>query len=161
MRLEKQTVKDHDLMQETGEDDHHPRGTSYTILINSQNISAYSTYEHRYDLGKSGHQVIRAFLRGSESVDIQGHTGAFVIGSDTQQDSSGVSIRPYGSSYVTSYMGAYSRIHGDSYLTHVNLFGTSIMLRDVYIDGTEAVLEFYNSASVTRTLSVYGTVVVK
>lgn len=154
-------ITDHSLLQNIGENDHHQRGTSATVLINSQSIPATSAYEHRIDLGVSGFKTFRALLRGADLVDIQGHTGVFVLASDVSEDCSGVGIRPYGGSGVTSYMGAYSRIHGDSYLAPFGMFGTSITLRDAYIDGDEAVLEFYNASGVAQNLSCYGTLVIK
>lgn len=163
MRLHKPTVLDHDLLI-GGMDPHkhHPQGVSYTILINSQAIPANSAWEHRYDLGMSGYKTIRALLRGYQSVDIIGHTGVFVIGSDVSGECTGIGIKPYHGpgGYTTSYMGAYSRIHGDSYLTP-NLFGGMVRLRDCYIDDDEAVLEFYNHRPLERTMSCYGTVLVK
>lgn len=162
MRLNKHIATDHDLLTGVGEDDHHNRGVSGTILVNSQSISAASAYEVRVDLGASGFNSFRALLRGANSVDIQGHDGAFVLAGAASQDCSAISLSPYGSGgYVTSYMGAYSRIHGDSYLTPGHMFGTSIALRDAYIDGNEAVLEFYNTSGSAQNLTVYGTLVAK
>ena len=155
-----QIITDHERI--TGDEhDHHPRGLSYTVLVNSQSIPASSAWEHRYDLGRSGYKTLRALLRGNENVNIIGHTGIFVMGTDTSGECTGIGIKPYGAGgYVTSYMGAYSRIHGDSYLTPP-MFGGLVRLRDVYIDDDEAVLEFYNAAAFSRTMSVYGTVMVK
>ncbi|MGD9156786.1 MAG: hypothetical protein PVG39_00130 [Desulfobacteraceae bacterium] len=155
-------ITDHDLMTGIGEDDHHNRGTSVKVLINSQSISAQSAYEVRIDLGASGYRTFRVLLRGSSNVDIQGHTGVFVIAGGASEDCSGIGIEPYGAAeYTISYMGAYSRIHGDSYLSPIGTFGTNIALRDAYIDDNEAVLEFYNASVSTQDLKVYGTLVVK
>ena len=61
------------------------------------------------------------------------------------------------------YMGAFSRLHGDSYLSDNEFGGNSIVLRDAYIDTAtdEGVLEFYNRSSTTKKLVAYGTVMVK
>jgi hypothetical protein len=73
-----------------------------------------------------------------------------------------VGIRPQGGSgYVTSYMGAYSRVHGDSYLSLNGMYGTDIRLQDMYIDGTDVVVEFWNNAVANRTLTVYGSGIAK
>jgi hypothetical protein len=153
-------VATHDALLDVGEEDHHPRATSFSILINSQAIPAGSAWEYRVDLGDDRHRTLRAVLRGNQNVDIQGHTGVFVLGSDSSGQCSGIGIKPYGSGYVTSYMGGYSRIHGDSYLTPP-MFGGGIRLRDAYIDGTDAVLEFFNPAVIQRFMSCYGAVAVK
>jgi hypothetical protein len=163
MRLEeKAIVKDHDLLLGVGEDDHHNRGTSATILVNSQAISGTSSYDLRISLGKTGYSTMRACLRGKNNVDIQGHDGVFVLASDTSEDCSAIGLRPYGGGgYVTSYMGGYSRIHGDSNLSPIGMFGQNISLRDAYIDDDDAVFEFYNSHASSQNLTVYGTLVAK
>lgn len=160
MRLNRYVITDHDSMIGVAEEDHHPQGTSYTILINSQAISAYSAYEHRQSLGSGNHKTLRANLRGYQQVGLQGYTGVFVLAGNTSEDCTGISLVPYGGTYPTSYMGAYSRIHGDSYLTY-SLFGIGVHLRNVYIDDDEAVFEFYNSSSSDRTFSCYGTFLIK
>lgn len=161
MRLGKHIVTDHDALTNIEDDDHHPSVVYYDIIINSQSIPAGTAWEHREALGGSGHKTMRAILRGSQSVDVQGHTGVFVIAGDVSAECSGIGIKPYGAGgYPTSYMGGYSRLHGDSYLTPP-MFGGGIRLRNAYIDGADAVLEFYNSAVITRFMSCYGSVVVK
>lgn len=93
--------------------------------------------------------------------DIQGHTGLFCMGTDVSGDCTSVGIKPYGSGgYPTTYMGGYSRIHGDAYLSPP-MFGGQVRLRDVWIDGDEAVFEFYNAMATSRTMSCYGAVQVK
>jgi hypothetical protein len=154
-------VTDHGLLTGVDEDDHHNRGESATVLVNPTPISP-GAYEVRVALSKTGFRTFRALLRGSGNVDIQGHVGVFVIAGGVSGECSGIGIAPYGASgYVTSYMGAYSRIHGDSYLSPSGTFGDSIALRDAYIDGDEAVLEFYNASGLTKSLTVYGTLAVK
>lgn len=161
MKLDGHKATDHSLLQGVGEGDHHLRGISRTVLVNSQAIAATTAYELRIDLGSSGFSGFRALLRGKDSVGIQGHVGAFVIAGGASEDCTGIGIRPYGAGgYVTSYMGAYSRIHGDSYLTP-EMFGGGIRLRDAYIDGDEAVLEFYNPSATSQNLQVYGTLAIK
>jgi len=154
-------VTDHDFLTGVTEDDHHNRAISRTVLVNAQSI-APGAYELRVSLGSSGFRTFRALLRGSISVDIQGHVGVFLIAGGASEDCSAIGIAPYGGSgYTTSYMGAYSRIHGDSYLSLIGTFGSGIALRDAYIDDDEAVLEFYNTSGSNRTLTVYGTLAVK
>lgn len=162
MRLqEKLFLKDHDLLPGQDPEDHHPPGEHFRILLNFWSIGAGGTRQFRQSLTYDGHKTIRAILRGSQATDIQGHTGVFVIGSDTQQESAAVSIKPYGGGgYPTSYMGGYSRLHGDSYLTP-NLWGAARLV-DVWIDGDEAVFEFYNSNAILGIfIAVYGAVHVK
>jgi hypothetical protein len=160
MRIAKQIVTDHELLLNIGADDHHNQGTFFTILINSQAIAGFTAYEFRYDLGKSGFKTLYGNLRGTPNVDIQGHCGCWFVAGDSSQECSGFSIRPYPSG-TQSYIGGYSRLHGDSYLSN-KVFGQDvIVLRDAYIDDDEAVLEFYNTYSSSRNLTVYGTIGVK
>jgi hypothetical protein len=163
MRLKnKQVITNHELVQNIEEDTHHNRGISATILINAQTISALSSWEYRIDLGKTGYKTLRVLLRGALAVDIQGHAGVFVISGNATLESSGIGLLPYGSGgYTTSYMGSYSRIHGDSWLAPIGMFGLGITLRDAYIDDDEAVLEFYNYSGLSQTLKCYGTLVIK
>jgi hypothetical protein len=155
------TVTDHGLLAGVGEDDHHNRGESATVLVNPTAISP-GAYEVRVALSMTGFRTFRALLRGGDNVDTQGHVGTFVIAGGASGVCSGIGIAPYGASgYTTSYMGAYSRIHGDLYLSPVGAFGDGIALRDAYIDGDEAVLEFYNASGLTKSLTVYGTLAVK
>ena len=161
MRLQRKVVTDHDMHTGIGENDHHNRAISEDVLINSQSISP-GAYELRIDLGRDGFRTFWAILRGTKSVDIQGHGGVFVMAGGLSGDCHGLTVAPYGAGgYPTSYMGAYSRIHGDSFLSYPSAFGPSISLRDAYIDGDEAVLEFYNSSGFNRVLTVYGTLAVK
>jgi hypothetical protein len=156
-----QMVADHLLLQGITPSDHHNPVTTFTVLINSLSI-APGSYEHRVALPTDGYKTIRAILRGSEAVQIQGHGGCSAVGTDTSEESTAIGIRPYGAGgYPTSYMGAYSRLHGDSHLTWSGVFGTSITLQDLYLDGDEAVLVFYNTSGSNKNLQVYGTVVVK
>jgi len=159
------TVEDHDLLLDINADSHHPPGEHFRILINSQSVPALSAWELRQTLTYDGHKTIRAIIRGSEQTDIQGHTGVFCMGTDNTQESTSVGIKPYGGGgYPTSYMGGYSRIHGDAYLTPP-MFGTTsppqVRIRDIYIDGDEAVIEFYNATVIARSINVYGAVHVK
>lgn len=154
-------VTDHELLQNVSSDQHHPSAASFRVVINSLAISATSAYELREDIGRTGCSTIFAVLRGYDSVDVQGHVGCVVYGSKTAAECSAFGIRPYGGGgYVSSYIGGFSRLHGDSYLTRTS-FGNSIRLRDCWIDGTECVLEFYNGSSFSKNLTVYGTVVCK
>jgi hypothetical protein len=155
-------ITDHSLLQNVGEDDHHLRGISATVLINSQAIPGLSAYEHRISLGVTGFKTFRALLRGANSTDTQGHDGVFILANDTSEQCTGIGVNPYGAGgYTTTYMGAYSRIYGDSYLTPVGMFGSGITLRDAYIDGDEAVLEFLNTSWLSQNLKCYGTLVIK
>lgn len=163
MRLDDQEMlADHDLLNGVGPDDHHTQADTFTILINSKSISPGS-HEERISLPSSGYQTIRVILRGSQQIQIQGYGGATAIGSNSSAESTAIGIMPYGAGgYLTSYIGGYSRLHGDTNLTHYWVFGPNIALRDVYIDDDEAVIVFYNShPSASRNLKVYGTGVVK
>jgi len=160
MRLPtKHTVTDHDLLTGVGADDHHPSVVTDRILINSQAIGP-GNYLLRIALGKTGCKTLRAVLRGTINVDIQGHTGVFVMGSDSSGESTAVGVRPYPSG-TQSYMGAYSRLYGDSYLSFGDFGQGIIRLRDCYIDGSDAVFEFSNLSGIFRNLTVYGTYAAK
>lgn len=160
MRLEDHgVVLDHALLQGVGAHDHHPGVESFKIQINAQSISP-GAYEHRVTVGQENHKTVTAILRGYDNVGIQGHEGAYIVGGETAGQCSGMGLVPYGGGGWTSYMGSYSRLHGDSYLTRGH-FRNSIYLRDVWIDGDEVVLEFYNPSGSSQLLTVYGTVVVK
>lgn len=158
------SVQDHDLLLDVETQSHHPPGEHFRILVNSQFVPAFSAWEFRQTLAFDGHKTVRAILRGSESTNIQGHTGVFCMGTDTATESTAVGIKPYAGGYPTSYMGGYSRIHGDSYLTPP-MFGPStnpqVRLRDIYIDGDEVVVEFYNPTSGSQIMNCYGAVHVK
>lgn len=162
MRTEFQgVVKDHSLLQDIASGDHHLAAQVVTVLVNSQSIASGS-YEHRESLPSSGYKTIRAILRGLTLVQTQGHVGVSAVGSDSSAESMAIGIEPYGGSgYLTSYMGAYSRLHGDSYLTYPGTFGTNIALQDVYLDDDEAVFKFYNFSAYNQNLTVYGTAVIK
>lgn len=161
MRLHaKRNITDHDMMAGVVEDSHHNRGISATVLVNSQAIAS-GAYALRVALGATNYRTFRAILRGANAVEIQGYDGLSVLAGGASEDCSAIGIAAYGLGYVTSYMGAYSRAHGDAYLSRVGMFGPGIALRDAYIDGTDAVFEFFNTAGVVRYLKVYGTLVVK
>lgn len=152
-------VTDHDMLQGVGPDDHHARPAGARFTINSQAIAGSSTYSLTVALAQTGCQLLRAILRGPISVDTQGHVGVFVLGTAVVQESSSIGIRPYPGG-TQSYMGGYSRLHGDGYLSHTS-FGTGIRLNDAYISGSNAVFVFRNTSSVSRNLIVYGSVISK
>jgi hypothetical protein len=163
MRTEsKEIVADHDLLLGQQSNSHHPPVEVHKVQINYLAISP-GAYQHAISLTYPGHKTVRAILRGHENVNIQGHTGCYVLGADVSQQCGGISIKPYGpGGYVTSYMGGYSRLHGDSYLTH-QIFGGGISLRDIWIGTSpdQCILEFFNTSGLSRNLTVYGTVLIK
>lgn len=160
MRLNRKVITDHSLLP-IASDDHHPAAVSFRWAINSQPIAAGTAWELRETIG-DGHKIIEAVVRGKNSVDVQGHDGVFAIGTDSSGECSAVGNRPYGGSgYTTSYVGGYSRLHSDSYLSGWDMFGSNILLRDFWIDGDEAVLEFYNVGGTTQNLTTYGSAVAK
>lgn len=153
-------VTDHDLYTDVSEDDHHSAPSGSRFAINGQPIAGSSVYNLDVDIGKTGCKVLRAVLRGNLTVDIQGHAGVFVIGTDVTTESSAIGIRPYPSG-TQSYMGGYSRLHGDSYLSHEGTFGTGIRLNDVYISGSDVRFVFQNTTPTTQSLVAFGSVVCK
>jgi hypothetical protein len=155
------TVTDHGLLVDVGANDHHDAVTTERVLVNSQAIAGLSVYELRLALDASGHRIAWGVLRGVISTNILGHEGVFFLAHATPDQSCAIGIRAYGSGGLTSYVGAYSRLHGDSYLSHDGTFGPSIRLEDAWIDGSDLVLEFRNIAATSQNLTVYGTVVVK
>lgn len=151
---------DHDLSQGQAADDHHSPGELFRLLVNSLSI-APGLHEERVTLAASDLQTCFAVLRGPSQTDIQGHEGAVVFGTATAGECSAQGLKAYGGGgYTTSYMGGYSRLHGDSYLTH-NMFGPNIRLRDFYLDGDEIVFEFANISGSNQTLTVYASGVAK
>ncbi len=156
MRLEDfNIVTDHALFQDTGAEDHHVTAVTFRVLINSLSI-APGPHNLIISLGKSGCRTVQGIIRGNQSVDVQGHTGVWFLGGASTANSSSVGIRPYPGG-VSSYIGGYSRFHGDSHLSHSSQFGTRIALDDVYISGTNVVFVFNNTEVVLyRNLTVYG-----
>lgn len=155
---QKPKLTDHDLLQDISANDHHPQVDTFKIQINSQAIAAATAYEFRQTLDSSNYKTVHAILRGSVAVQILGHVGVSVVGGDNTAEATSIAIAPYGGGgYLTSYMGAYSRLHGDTYLCQNGAFGPSIVLQEVYVDDDEAVLRFYNTHSTSsRNLTVYG-----
>jgi len=154
------TVTDHDQVRDVSPADHHAPVASARFVVNSQPIAGSSSYVLAVPLGRSGCQVIRAVLRGSRSVDIQGHGGCFVVGTATALQSGSIGIEPYPSG-TQSYMGGYSRLHGDGYLSGSGMFGTGIRLLDAYISGSDARFVFQNASVLSQNLTTYGSVVAK
>jgi hypothetical protein len=150
-------VTDHDLLVDVGEHDHHNATATDRVLVNSQAIAGGTAYELRIALGRSEHRVAWGVLRGNVSTDILGHEGVFFLAHATSDEAAAVGIRSYGAGgYPTSYVGAYSRLHGDSYLSHSHTFGPSIVFADAWIDGSDLVLEFRNLDVASHNLTVYG-----
>lgn len=150
---------DHALLADVGAGDHHAQAAGQRFAINGQSIGPGS-YSLRVALGHTGCQVLRAIMRGPITVGVQGHTGVFVVGTATAAQSCAIGIRPYPGG-LQAYMGGYSRLHGDSFLSYADFGQGTIRLQDAYIDGSDAVMVFHNAASVTRTLTVYGLVAAK
>jgi len=160
MRLEAHDVlTDHALLADVGPNDHHAQAASAKVIVNSQAIGP-GAYQLRVDLGRTGCKVLRAILRGEASVDLQGHEGVFVLGGATSGNSQALGLVPYPSG-VQSYMGGYSRLHGDGYLSQQSFGQNAIRLQDAFLDGSDAVLVFYNVAPTAKNLKVYGTVIAK
>lgn len=159
----KNVVTDHDLFTGQTADDHHNSATTERVLVNSQAIGPLTTYELRIALGKTGHRVAWGCIRGNVSTDILGHEGCFFLAHNVADEAASIGIRSYGAGgYPTSYVGAYSRLHGDSFLSHTTTFGPNIRFDDAWIDGSDLVLEFRNThATLTRNLTVYGAVAIK
>lgn len=139
---------------------HHPAVECKTVQINGTSIPA-GVYTYRIALSQANHKIVRAILRGYGAVDVTGYEGAFALGTNTAGQSTGFSIKPIVlAGYTTSYMGGYSRLHGDAYISEF-CFGTSIVLQDLYIDGTDVVLLFRNYSGINQSLYCYGTLAVK
>lgn len=139
---------------------HHPPVESAVVQINGTSIPP-GAYQHTVALTYSGHKLARAILRGPITVDIVGNAGAYVIGTDTANQAAGFSMMPSGiTSYPTSYMGGYSRMHGDTYVSEL-CFGNNIVLKDVRISGSSLIIEFQNVSGVNQSLYCYGLVAIK
>lgn len=161
MRLEgRDVVTDHDLLTDVALEDHHTSAVTAKIIVNSLSIPP-GTYVHYVALGKSGCRTVQGIIRGNVSVDIQGHTGVWFMGTSTPLNSSSVGLRPYPTG-TQSYVGGYSRLHGDTYLSHPDFGANLIYLLDVYISGSNAVFTFFNAhPSSNQNLTVYGSMVAK
>jgi len=141
---------------------HHPPVETVVVQINGTSI-APGLSTQTFALTYSGHQIARAILRGPITVDVVGNAGAYVVGTDVADQSAGFSMVPSGiANYPTTYMGGYSRLHGDSYLSElVFAVGGFIVLKDVRINGSNLELVFQNVSGVNKTLICHGLVVVK
>lgn len=148
-------VTDHDLIV-VQSNDHHPPAEIARVQQNGVSISP-GAYEHRIAWAYGGHKVTEALLAASGTPVPGGKLGAWAMGaqSSTQSDSRFIS-----GAGVYTYIASFSRLHGDTYLSTA-IFGSSIYLRDIWLDGDETVLEFYNAAAVNRTLRFWGTVTTK
>lgn len=152
-------ITDHALMQALPTA-HHEQAVADRFTINGQAIAATSAYEKRINIG-SGHKVVRAVVRGKNNIAILGHDGVWCLGADSSGQCSANGMRAYGASYISCYVGGYSRIHGDSYLSGWDMFGSNVYLRDVWIDDDELVLEFFNVGGSPSTVSAWGSFVAK
>lgn len=155
----KEAVTDHDLIvSEPG--DHHPPVETFILQVNFFEIPPASSKSYRVNLDYGGHKTVRVYLRGTESVGLQGHTGCYIIGTDAQAESASIGVEPYYTSPGPAYIGGYSRLHGDSFLSPAMFRGARLV--DVWIDGDQVVLSFYNASPTFTVLSAfYGTGVVK
>jgi hypothetical protein len=152
-------LTDHAQLPNQTAHDHHNSAYADRILINSVSIPASGDTEVRIALDKTGYRMVWGVLRGTQTVDIQGHEGLFFLARDATAKSSSIGIRRYGAGgYPTSYVGAYSRIHGDSYLSHPGTFGSSnyIRIRDIYLDDDDLVLLVNNAAVISQSFTCYG-----
>jgi len=141
-------------------EEHHPPVETISIIINGS-VMTPGTQIWTTGLTYSGHKIVRAILRSNTYVDLVGQTGAFVVGTDTSAQSAGISIRPSEiSGYPTTYMGGYSRLHGDTYLSGI-CFGTDIVLKDISISGSLLRLEFTNISGSNQAVYCYGLAIVK
>lgn len=152
-------VTDHDLLLDISDDDHHVTAVTWKTIVNSLSIPS-GQYTHSVALGKTGCKTAQGIIRGDVSVDIQGHTGVWFICTSTAQNSSSIGIRPYPSG-TQSYVGGYSRLHGDTYLSHPDFGQNNIRLLDVYISGSNLNFSFFNASAFNRNLKVYGSGVAK
>jgi hypothetical protein len=139
-------------------DQHHPPAETVKVTINGTTIATGSSLQ-TFALTYAGHKVARAILRGPLSLGIVGNAGAYAVGTDASGQAAGFSMVPGGYT-ITSYIGGYSRMHGDTYVSE-RVFGTDIVLKDVRINGSNLELEFWNLAAANRTLSCWGLVVIK
>jgi hypothetical protein len=160
MRLNQEhVITDHALFNDIGAEDHHVTAVTARIIVNALSIPS-GTYVHNVALGKTGCRTVQGIIRGNVNVDIQGHTGVWFIGYATAQNSSSIGLRPYPSG-TQSYVGGYSRLHGDTYLSHGDFGDNVIRLLDVYISGSNAVFTFFNPLAFNRTLRVWGSMIAK
>ena len=155
MRLcTKDVFTDHDLLTNVLADDHHSQTAAVRISVGGTSIP-FGSYNLLVPLGKSGCRTLRAILKGTTYIDTQGYDGIFCTGGASSAQSCSFGIAPYPAA-VASYMGGYSRLHGDSYLSTNCFGGSAIRLNDCYISGSDAVFVFYNTSGSPVNLVVYG-----
>jgi len=148
-------ITDHDLLVVTPED-HHPGAEIERVIQNGLSI-APGAYEHRVQWTHDGHEVTEAMLAGVSTIISGGRIGAWGMGSQTSGEGDSRFISGAG---VYTYIASFSRLHGDTYLSTA-IFGTSIYWRDIYLDGDETVLEFFNTGASNQILRFWGTVAAK
>lgn len=141
-------------------DQHHPPVETISVIINGTSL-APGTTPWTTGLTYSGHKLVRGIFRSNTFVDTTGFTGAYVVGTDASAQSAGFSMVPSGiAGYPTTYMGGYSRLHGDSYLSGI-CFGSSIVMKDISISGSLLRIEFTNISSSNQLVYCYGLAIVK
>jgi hypothetical protein len=149
-------ITDHDLFV-VQPHDHHPEVEHARVQINGTSI-APGDYEHRVQWTRNNHLVTEVVLAGPTSLATSGRIGAWAAGNQTSGEGNARFISGSG---VYTYLASFSRLHGDTYLTVPDTFGSGIALKDVYLDGDETVLVFTNTHGTNQSLSAWGMVVAK
>jgi len=143
-------ITDHDYFV-IEPDDHHPEAEVEKLIINGTSISP-GDYEVRIQWNRDNHIITEACLAGSNLYFQGGRSGAWASGTQTPAQSGSEHVSGSGT-YL--YIASFMRLHGDAYLSQA-VFGTSIRLKDLYLDGDETVILFNNGAGSNRTLRCWG-----
>jgi len=151
-------VRLHALLQDVGENDHHNRGESFSVNINALSVPS-GTSEVRIDVGKTGFRTVRCFAMGKDFHVTGGYDGCYFYGTTVAAESCAKSIKKGTSTYI--YIGAFSRMHGDSYISDGAVFGSNLYMVSVHVDGSDVVFTVYNNTGSNKTFTMRATGVVK
>lgn len=148
-------ITDHSLFMITPYD-HHPEVESARLQINGLSIPP-GDYEKRITWTRSSHRITEAILAGQSSTVPGGRHGAWGMGTQVSGQSNARFLSGAG---VYTYLASFSRLHGDTYLSST-IFGNSIVLKDIYLDGADTVLLFTNLSALSQSLYCWGLVTAK
>lgn len=158
MRLDDYGVNigSHNQFLDIGPNDHHTAAESFTVIENGQSLTP-GTHNYDISLNSGNHKLVRMVIRGPTTTGGGGYLGVIAVGTDSQQESHSIAL-----AYMTYvYASSFSRMHGDTKLSRT-IFGTSIRLLDVFLLDSTVRLVFENIHSTeNRTLTFYGTGIVK
>lgn len=142
--------------------DHHPQPTSVPFQDTSTSLPPGTDYTLIVPLPHDGFQQGTIFMTGPRGISVSSHwreCAAIQVTTDISQASGSSNYHP---AFKTTYNAIYSKMVGDSYLTH-KIFDSAtashqmyIALKDAVISGAELRLTFHNFFGGSATLWVKG-----